>query len=116
VLVVEDDEDIREVFVQVLEEAGYSVEAASNGKEALALLRSGSRPGVVFLDLMMPIMNGYEFCDEKRRDASIAAVPVIVISADGRAEPKLKDTGVQGYLRKPLTLETILDAAARWFV
>ena len=116
VLIVEDDDDIREVFTQILEEAGYAVATASHGQDALDKLRSGAPlPGLIFLDLMMPIMDGFTFCAELRRDQTLPAIPVVVMSADGRAEPKLVHSGVQGYLRKPLTIRTILDAAARHF-
>jgi CheY-like chemotaxis protein len=114
-LVVEDDDDIREIFAQILEEAGYVVTWASNGRDALKRLRSGGPlPGVIFLDLMMPIMDGYAFCAEKMADPAIAQVPVVVMSADGRAQPKLEGFAVQAFLRKPLTIRAILDAAERF--
>ena len=115
VLVVEDDDDIREIFAQILEEAGYLVTWASNGRDALTALRSGAPlPGIIFLDLMMPVMDGYAFCAEKEADPRIADIPVVVMSADGRAQPRLESSGVQAYLRKPLTIRTILEAAERF--
>jgi CheY-like chemotaxis protein len=116
IMVIEDDDDIREVLAQILEEEGYTVALARHGGEALAALRSGGPlPSVIFLDLMMPVMDGFEFCAEKQRDQALAPVPVVVMSADGRAEPKLEHSGVQGYLRKPLTIRAILDTAAHYF-
>jgi len=75
VLVVEDDRDVRESLVAVLEDAGYRVMSAADGRAALDLLRAGPRPAVILLDLMMPVMDGFEFRAEQVRDPSLADVP-----------------------------------------
>jgi CheY-like chemotaxis protein len=112
VLVVEDDVDILRAIVQVLEDEGITVRAAENGRAALAALRApGARPPrVILLDLMMPIMDGWAFRAEQLRDPTLAGIPVIVLTADGRATEK---TGVMkgaGGLRKPVDLLTLLAA------
>ena len=84
ILLVEDDADIRLQVVLALELEGYEVVQASNGKEALALLRSSSPEGLpccIILDLMMPVMDGWEFRRRQREDPALASVPVVVLSA-----------------------------------
>src|SRR4051812_25391763 len=80
-LVVDDDEELRSLLAQSLQEHGYSVTTAPNGREALARLRSAALPAAVLLDLNMPTMNGWQFCAAKNADEVLRAVPVIVLSA-----------------------------------
>ncbi|HKE19686.1 MAG TPA: response regulator [Kofleriaceae bacterium] len=114
VLVVEDDRDVRESLVAVLEDAGYKVISASDGRAALALLRAGPLPSVILLDLMMPVMDGFEFRAEQKRDPSMAAIPVVVFTAGwypvevgGRLE-------ADGYLTKPIRVEALLELVSRF--
>ena len=104
VLVVEDEPDIRETYRDVLETEGYCVLCASNGKEALAALAEGPRPGLILLDLMMPEMNGYDLLKVLRADRALASIPVTVVSAAGDR------TSVSGapVLRKPVDIDTLL--------
>ena len=81
ILLVEDDEDIRETVFECLVEEGYRVHAATHGAEALAWLREGGRPALVVLDLLMPVMNGAEFLASLRRDGALAPVPVLLMTA-----------------------------------
>jgi CheY-like chemotaxis protein len=84
VLVVDDDEEIREVVRGVLEEEGYLTIVTSNGEEALACLREGSiRIGLVLLDLLMPKMDGWEFQRQRQREPEIEAIPLVVVTAHG---------------------------------
>jgi len=81
-LVVDDDLGCREILSEFLRIWGYEVESAGNGKEALAKLASGDlHPSVIVLDLMMPVMNGWEFREEQIRDPRLAEIPVVVVSA-----------------------------------
>jgi CheY-like chemotaxis protein len=115
VLVVEDDQEIRDILTQILGEEGYAVDCARDGLEALARLRSGlPLPAVILLDLMMPVMDGVEFCAQKDADASLAPIPVVVMSAARQLEAKLPTTAAQGYLKKPMTLEAVLEAVERF--
>lgn len=98
VLVVDDDRDSREAMAEALSLEGYSVTTAANGAEALAHLRTGYRPHAILLDLMMPGVDGWDFRTEQKRDATLAKIPVIVISGVG----KLVD--VEYLLRKPIEL------------
>jgi two-component system, chemotaxis family, chemotaxis protein CheY len=113
VLVVDDDEDIRLALSDVLQDEGYRVTCASNGAEALAYLRSGHIPSVMLLDLMMPVMDGWELRRQQMRDEVLAAVPVIVVTASGLCKPTLRDLEVADCLEKPLDLDVLLGAVSR---
>jgi CheY-like chemotaxis protein len=107
ILVVEDDPAIRESVCTILEDEGYRVVSAGNGKEAIDMLRALTpAPRLILLDLMMPVMNGWEFYARTRTDDVVAAIPVVVMSAyEGDAR-----TGSLTLLRKPLRLDELLAA------
>jgi CheY-like chemotaxis protein len=114
VLVVDDDASIRESLADLLGDEGYRVQTATNGAEALSLLRAPAlpRPCVILLDLMMPVMNGQQFYVEQQRDPLLATIPIVVISADKNVA--LKASGFQGeYLPKPVRLDTVLGVLGR---
>ena len=113
ILIVEDDLDVREALTQVLEFEGYSVDGATNGQEALDRLRAGNLPSLILLDLMMPVMDGLQFRAAQMRDPSLAGIPVIVISADGKVDQKVASLGVAGYMKKPLDVDSLLELIAR---
>jgi CheY-like chemotaxis protein len=103
VMVVEDDHLIRQVIAEALEEEGFEVLEAANGKEALEALRQ-VHPSLILLDLMMPVMNGWEFRRAQLEDPTLADIPVVVLSA-------LKDHTVEAErsFTKPFDLEDLLD-------
>jgi CheY-like chemotaxis protein len=110
VLVVEDDEDIRDVITALLQELGYSVVVARNGQEALQRLRSGiSRPCVILLDLWMPVMDGWQFRQEQQKDASLAAIPVVALSGTGE-----ESFDAAAYLLKPVQFDPLIDTVKRF--
>ncbi len=109
VLVVDDDPDILETTRFVLESAGYRVSTAANGNEALILLHDEAAPCVILLDLMMPVMNGWEFRAEQALDPGLAGIPVIVVTGAGRAAPKAASLGAACLLQKPVDLTTLLS-------
>ena len=84
---------------EILEDEGYEVSVAANGLEAFKELAQGPPPCVILLDLMMPVMNGAEFLENKRRLPSLAAVPVYLMTASAPAIVELP--GIQSILRKP---------------
>jgi DNA-binding response OmpR family regulator len=109
VLVVDDDPNIRDVLATALRDEGYRVDTASDGAEALQLARK-HEPGAVILDVMMPVMDGWEFLEQWRSRPADHRAPVLVVSA-GRDWTTALDLGATGYLSKPfdlLTLETTL--------
>ncbi len=109
VLIVEDDEAIQEAIRYLLEMEGYSVQSAFNGKEALELLHAAARPCLILLDLMLPIMDGWEFLDVLRNQDSVllAALPVVITSAAGNAALTASQKA-QGFIRKPIDFELLL--------
>ena len=113
VLVVEDDFAIRETLRELLEDEGYDVSWASNGQEALHVL-SRRAPRVILLDLMMPVMDGWEFRHAQRQDPALASIPVVVISADHALEHKVAAMAVDGWLAKPFELDALLTTLRRY--
>src|SRR5215831_14277797 len=103
VLLVDDDASSVEALSELLKLAGHDVVCADNGREALDRLHEKGRYCVILLDLMMPVMNGYEFREEQLKDPSIAKIPVIVVTADGRAREKAALLGTDRYFQKPLS-------------
>ena len=114
VLVVEDDVDIRDAMVDLLEAKGYSVSAAGHGAEALAQLQGGTRPCLILLDLMMPVMDGWTFCTEKEKDPSLAEIPILVVSAVPRQDPRNSCVRAVSHLSKPLEVDKLLAAVERY--
>ena len=113
VMVVEDDFAIRETLRELLEDEGYRVTWASNGREALARIREHA-PRLILLDLMMPVMDGWEFRSAQQRDPELANIPVIVISADHALEQKVGDLSPAGWLAKPFELDALLATVHRY--
>jgi len=109
VLIVEDDAALMDAMVVALEYEGYQVVPAAHGKEALDLLHRGVRPRLIILDLMMPVMNGWDFRRAQLADPKLAAVPVIVVSAHHEANRLARSPGVRDVLVKPIDLEQLLD-------
>lgn len=107
VLVVDDDADIRELLAQFLEVEGFRVTSARNGQEAIDRLRHGDRACVILLDLMMPVMNGWQFRDEQKQDPALAGIPVVVISAV--IADHVPPIDANAYMRKPLDLDRLLS-------
>jgi two-component system chemotaxis response regulator CheY len=115
VLVVEDDSEIRQTVVDVLRAAGHACSAASNGREAIDLLRAAVQlPDVVLLDLRMPVLDGAGFRGEQLLDPRLAPIPVIVVSANVRVGEEAEALGAAGHLRKPFGLDELQDALARF--
>jgi CheY-like chemotaxis protein len=111
VLVIDDDEMIQESIREVLSDEGYDVVLAQNGREALEKLRSGERPLIILLDLMMPVMDGWQFRAEQKKDVALSAIPVIVITAAGSAARGSIDA--DEFITKPVRLEDLLAAVKR---
>jgi len=106
VLIVEDDADLRDMMTQMLSLEGFEAAAAANGREALDFLESGGRPHVILLDLMMPVMDGWEFQRRRRGDPQLAQLPVVVLSA--LDEARARDATTHGFLKKPLDFDRLL--------
>ena len=114
ILLVEDDHELRQSLSEALQDAGYHVDSAGNGREALDYLEENAPPCLVLLDLMMPVMNGWEFREEQLRRKSVAGVPVVILTADGRADIKVQMLRADGFLRKPIELERLFGLLAEY--
>jgi CheY-like chemotaxis protein len=114
-LLVEDDLDISETLKLILESEGYTVVGCLNGKLALDWLSQAQRPPfLILLDLMMPVMNGYEFLEKKSELAKpIRDIPVVVLSAMNHSSTPSER--VQAYLRKPVDIHFLLNTVKRFF-
>jgi CheY-like chemotaxis protein len=106
ILVVEDDRDIRETLQQVLEMEGYVVHTAVNGKDGLDKLRNIQRPCLILLDLMMPVMSGWEFLEAAGRDVTVATIPVVVVSAFTTYVPTVPRA--VAFVKKPVEIDSLL--------
>jgi len=107
VLIVEDDEDLREMMAQMLTLEGFEAVAVANGREALEYLHDAEKPDVILLDLMMPVMDGWEFRRQQQADPAIAPVPVIVLSALDQARASTLEANA--FLKKPLDFDRLLS-------
>jgi CheY-like chemotaxis protein len=114
VCVVDDDPDIREVLEDVLHAEGYGVVTAENGAVALEELRRGTRPCLILLDLMMPVMDGWQFEEQRAKDASLSRIPVVILSGAGRARLEAATNHAAGALTKPVVLGALLETVARY--
>ena len=110
VLVVDDDIEIRETLAGVLDEEGYAVAKAVNGREALDQIQAGLQPSLIVLDLMMPVMDGWQFLEERAKDESLREVPVVIVSA---TPDTLQPPDICAFVRKPMRLNDLLDVIAR---
>ena len=107
-MIVEDDRDIRDAFKLLLEGEGYSVQAASDGDEALRILRTGVRPCLILLDLMMPKMDGFQFRRDQQRDPTLSDIPVAVYSGMYDPTEYAPFLRAAAYLHKPIDSEALL--------
>jgi CheY-like chemotaxis protein len=107
ILLVEDNDDVREMMAVALELGGHSVVSVANGRAALDVLRHAPRPSLILLDLMMPVMNGWELRKVLDSDPRLAEIPVVVISAvTSEVEERLPGTP---FVPKPIDIEHLLD-------
>jgi len=112
VLIVEDDPDTREMLTSFLQLEGFHTETASNGREALERLSGGVEANVILLDLMMPVMDGWQFRRRQVEDARFAKIPTIVVSAAGR--DRMAQISADAYLAKPIDMDELLSRVSQF--
>jgi CheY-like chemotaxis protein len=109
IVLIEDDQDVRNILGEVMGDAGYQVFGFDNGKEALEWLKQAtSPPDLIILDLMMPVMDGWRFVEEQQKDQALAGISVLIFSAHG----EIHSVRANRYLSKPVQLEPLLAAVA----
>jgi two-component system, cell cycle sensor histidine kinase and response regulator CckA len=113
-LVIEDDADIREALDGLLSMEGFRVTGCSNGREALDWLRMSPKPDLILLDLMMPVMDGWQFRVAQKDDPELATIPVLALSADSTAKAAAIDA--EAYLKKPVDYDTLIATIDRLLV
>lgn len=117
IVIVEDDQAIREVLKMAIELEGYKVQAVQNGEEAMALLKNLDKACLILTDLMMPVMNGYEFIKLASQTHTIASIPIVVLSAseDENRINRLSETGsVKGLVKKPVDLHYLMGIVHKY--
>jgi CheY-like chemotaxis protein len=107
VLIVEDDDDLREMMAQLLSLEGFQTAAVANGQEALDYLRQEVAPNLILLDLMMPVMDGWEFRRQQQANPTMAQVPAIVLSALDHV--RTAEVSAEAILKKPLDFDRLLE-------
>ena len=107
VLIVEDDRDTREMLGRFLELEGFHVQTAANGELALAVLQAEEPPSVIILDLMMPVMNGWQFRVAQQSDPNLSQIPVVVVTAAG-VRDDIPAINADGWLSKPVDFDRLL--------
>ena len=110
-MIVDDDDEIREALEDVFAEQGYSVIVARDGRQALARLEQGERPDAIFLDLWMPVMNGWQLLEALSSNPELNRIPRVVLTA--ARDQKARDLNVAEVLMKPVRLEQVLGLAER---
>lgn len=111
VLIVDDDEDIRDSIQSLLQLRGYRVDTAADGLAGIERMRKGPPPALVILDFMMPGMNGEEFRAEQLRDPQLAAVPVVLLTGAGEGAGITRMPVER--IAKPIDLQLLFDTVAR---
>lgn len=113
VMLVDDDEIIREMISEILVTKGYVVLQAGNGQEAVEVLITAERlPSVLLLDMAMPTMDGPEFLRLRAQDPILKEIPVVAVS--GSPPPKAADQEIEGFLRKPVEVSQLLEAICQY--
>ena len=110
IVVADDDPDILSIVAMSLETQGYEVYKAANGREAVDLARD-HHPDLIILDMMMPVMSGYEAIAELRADDATRAIPIVGLSAKAMATDmeRATDVGIDGYITKPFRIAQVLS-------
>ena len=112
ILIVEDDADLREMMAQLLTLEGFRASTVANGREALEYLSQGDKPDVILLDLMMPVMDGWEFRRQQQASDDLSKVPVIVLSA--LDQTRAADVNAVAFLKKPLDFDRLLELVRQY--
>jgi CheY-like chemotaxis protein len=111
ILLVEDDDGVREALVAVLSLRSHEVVPAEEGMRALELLHGGMRPCLILSDLMMPRMDGAELWERVRQDPELRTIPMVIYSARPDVKRRAALLGIRAVLRKPLDLDELVRIA-----
>jgi CheY-like chemotaxis protein len=113
ILIIEDEEDIREILKEFFEGEGYHVFTAIHGKDAFRVLdlslSEKAKPNMILVDLMMPVMSGEEFIEKKKLHPVFADIPTVIMSADHRTKAKAQALNIKWAICKPLELTSLIS-------
>jgi CheY-like chemotaxis protein len=112
--VIDDDVNAREALITLLNEEGYEARGAADGTQALCALRSGYRPALLLLDMMMPNMDGWDFRTAQQRDLALAHIPVVVITAVVNPALEAKKLHAVAGFRKPFDVYSLLEVVSEF--
>jgi CheY-like chemotaxis protein len=108
ILVVEDESDALDSIVELLETEGYRAVGAHNGQEALDALRAGLRPALILLDLKMPVMDGWDFCNVLSADRDLSEIPIAIVTASASLPSLPARRKDAGFFVKPINFDRLL--------
>ncbi|MEO7165349.1 MAG: response regulator [Bdellovibrionia bacterium] len=111
ILIVEDEDLIRSALREILELEGYTVASAVNGRDALQVLKQIEAPSLILLDLMMPVMNGWEFAKQLHQDQALAAIPIVLVTAYGEGAGGVR---AQRLIKKPVDFDRLLEVVREY--
>lgn len=114
VLLVDDDEWVRDALAELLSLEGFAVDTARNGLEALERLHEGPTPCVILVDLLMPVMDGWQFCAAQSQDPELRDIPVAIVSATGEPLDPPHRVRAAGFFRKPADLKALIATLERY--
>jgi CheY-like chemotaxis protein len=114
ILLIEDDDSLGAILTAVLQDQGYNVVRASNGKEALDHLYTERPPHLILLNLVMPVMNGWKFREQLNKVPELAEIPVIVLSGVRKLDKKAASLGVTDCFTKPYDLKAVIDTIQQY--
>ncbi|HLV67804.1 MAG TPA: response regulator [Polyangiaceae bacterium] len=115
VLIIDDDIELREALAEGLSMEGFRVATVGNGREGLDYLQEAIPPHVILVDLIMPIMNGWQFCEAKNADPRLARIPVVALSAAAKKDPTSPYfLDVQDIVVKPVMMDELLSVVRRF--
>jgi CheY-like chemotaxis protein len=111
ILIIEDDEGIRNSLKLILEYGGYHVETAENGKDGIERLANIELPCLILLDLMMPVMDGWAFAAAMKKDMMLATIPIVLVTAFAN---KAQSIGAARIVKKPVDMDTLLKFVSEY--
>lgn len=114
ILLIDDEADMRIALAELLEDEGYTVGQAKDGKNGLQFLQNNLKPKLILLDYMMPEMGGAEFCEKLRDNPQWSSIPVALVSAATLSKDKLESMNVAAFIEKPIEIEKFLSIIERY--
>ena len=114
ILYVEDEIDTRDAVTFALKNQGYRVFGVANGQTALDYLRSSPPPCLILLDLMVPVMDGWQFMAVRARDPNLMSIPVVIVSAHTSIQRQTTPLKAAGYLTKPIDVDLLFETVRKY--